>query len=101
VKPSEITLEQIIKAAGGVEALSLLFYQGVMEELKRKDSALDVLKQECLRKDDVIAQLKKELKTTTNEKHKVIRMYNEKMAKLKLPTLTLEEVEHRLIPKNK
>ncbi|GAI45748.1 unnamed protein product, partial [marine sediment metagenome] len=46
VKPGKITLEQIIKATGSVEALSLLFYQGVMEELKRRDAAFDVLKQD-------------------------------------------------------
>jgi len=99
VKPSEITLEQIIKATGSVEALSLLFYQGVMEELKRRDSAFDVLKQECLQKDEIISQLKHELGEVTRERNKILREYNETMAKLKVGTLTLDQVERRLIPK--
>ena len=100
VKPSEITLEQIIKTAGSVEALSLLFYQGVMEELKRRDSAYDVLKQDCLEKDALISQLKHELGEVTKERNRIMREYNEKIAKLKLGTLTLDQVEHRLIPKS-
>jgi hypothetical protein len=83
VKPSEITLEQIIKTAGSVEALSLLFYQGVMEELRR-----------------LISQLKHELGEVTKERNRIMREYNEKIAKLKLGTLTLDQVEHRLIPKS-
>jgi len=73
VKPGEITLEQIIKAAGSVEALSLLFYQGVMEELKRRDAGLDVLKQECLDKDALISQLKHELGEMTRERNRLMR----------------------------
>ena len=99
VKPSEITLEQIIKAVGSVEALSLLFYQGVMEELKRRDSAFDVLKQDCLEKDEMISGLKHELGEVTRERNKMMREYNETMAKLKVGTLTLDQVQHRLIPK--
>ena len=99
VKPSEITLEQIIKAAGSVEALSLLFYQGVMEELKRRDSALDVLKQEFLEKDAVISRLKHELDEVTRERNRNMREFNETLAKLKVGTLTLDQVHHRLIPK--
>lgn len=101
VKPGEITLEQIIKAAGSVEALSLLFYQGVMEELKRRDSGYDVLKQECLEKDELISGLKHELGEMTGERNRLMREYNETMAKLKVGTLTLDQVQHRLIPKNK
>ncbi len=101
VKPSEITLEQIIKAVGSVEALSLLFYQGVMEELERRDSAFDVLKQECLQKDGEISRLKHELGEVTRERNRIIREYNETMAKLKVGTLTLDKVERRLIRKNK
>jgi len=99
VKPSEITLEQIIKAVGNVEALSLLFYQGVMEELKRRDSAYDVLKQECLQKDEMISRLKHDLGEMTGERNRIIREYNEKMAKVKDGTLTLDQVERKLIPK--
>ena len=100
VKPEEITLEQIIKTAGSVEALSLLFYQGVMEELKRRDSAYDVLKEEFLKKDEMISRLKHELETVTKERNKITRMYNEKLGKVRVGTLTLDQVEHRLIPKD-
>jgi len=99
VKPGEITLEQIIKAVGSVEALSLLFYQGVMEELKRRDSAFDVLKQDGLEKDETISQLKHELGEVTRERNRIMREYNEKMAKVKVGTLTLDQVEKKLIPK--
>ena len=101
VKPSKLTLEQIIKATGSVEALSLLFYQGVMEELKRRDSAYDVLKQDCLGKDEIISRLKHELREMTGERNRLIREFNEKLAKVKVGTLTLDQVEHRLIPKKK
>jgi len=101
VKPGKITLEQIIKAVGSVEALSLLFYQGVMEELKRRDAAFDVLKQDCLEKDALISQLKHELGEVTRERNRIMREYNETMAKVKVGTLTLDKVEHRLIPKHK
>jgi len=99
VKPSEITLEQIIKTVGSVEALSLLFYQGVMEEMERRDAAYDVLKQDCLEKDEMVSGLKHELGEVTRERNKMMREYNETMAKLKVGTLTLDQVQHRLIPK--
>ncbi len=99
VKPGKITLEQIIKAVGSIEALSLLFYQGVMEEMKRRDSAYDVLKQECLEKDEVISRLKHELEEVTKERNRIIREFNEKIAKVKDGTLTLDQIERRLIPK--
>ncbi|MBA7527911.1 hypothetical protein ES705_20091 [subsurface metagenome] len=99
VEPSKITLEQIIKTVGSIEALSLLFYQGVMEEMKRSDSAYDVLKQECLKKDELISWLKQELEAVTRERNKIIREFNEKIAAVKVGTLTLDQVEHRLIPK--
>ena len=95
----EITLEQIIKAVGSVEALSLLFYQGVMEELTRRDVAFDVLKQDGLEKDETISRLKHELAEMTRERNRIMREYNEKMAKVKVGTLTLDQVEKKLIPK--
>ncbi len=101
VKPGKLTLEQIIEAVDSVEALSLLFYQGVMEELKRRDAAFDVLKQDCLEKDALISQLKHELGEVTKERNRIMREWNEKIAGLKIGTLTLDQVEHRLIPKEK
>ena len=101
VKPKKITLEQIIKTAGSVEALSLLFYQGVMKEMERRDAAFDVLKQGHLEKDEMVSRLKHELEEVTRERNNVMREYNETMAKLKVGTLTLDQVTHRLIPKNK
>ncbi|GAH38281.1 unnamed protein product, partial [marine sediment metagenome] len=97
--PGEITLEQIIKATGSIEALSLLFYQGVMEVLKRRDSAYDVLKQDCLEKDVLISRLKHELSEVTRERNTIIREFNERIAKVKVGTLTLDTIEHRLVPK--
>ncbi|MBA7666346.1 hypothetical protein ES703_74425 [subsurface metagenome] len=99
VKTSKLTLEQIIKAVGSVEALSLLFYQGVMEELKRRDSAYDVLKQDCVEKDTLISGLKHSLEEVTKDRNAIVREYNEKIAKFKVGTLTLDQVEHRLIAK--
>ena len=101
VEPREITLDNIIKATGSVEALSLLFYQGVMKEMERRDAAFDVLKQAHLEKDEVISRLKHELEEVTRERNKVMREYNETMAKLKVGTVTLDQVKHRLIPKDK
>ena len=98
--PSKFTLEQIIKAVGSVEALSLLFYQGVMEELKRRDSAYDVLKQDCLKKDEMISRLKHELGEMTGERNRLIREFNEKLAKVKVGELTLDQVKRKLIPKH-
>ena len=98
-EPSEITLEQIIKTAGSVEALSLLFYQGVMRELARKDAAYHVLKQECIEKDNKISGLKRELGEVTRERNRLMREYNEKLAKVRVGTVSLDEAAHRLIPK--
>ena len=100
VKPGKVTLKQIIEAVGSVEALSLLFYQGVMEELRRRDSAFDALKQDCLEKDRLISGLKCELEEITKERNRLLREFNEKLAKVRVGTLTLDSVEHRLIPKS-
>ena len=70
-----------------------------MEELKRRDSAYDVLKQDCLEKDETISGLKHELGEVTRERNRIMREYNEKMAKVKVGTLTLDQVEKKLIPK--
>ena len=99
VKPREITLDNIIKAVGSVEALSLLFYQGVMKEMERRDAAFDVLKQDCLEKDEVISRLMHELGEVIRERNRLMREYNEKMAKVKVGALTLDQVEKKLIPK--
>ena len=96
---SEITLEQIIKAAGSVETLSLLFYQGVMQELTRKDDAYHVLKQDCHNKDNKISKLKQELDDATKARNKIMTEWNEKLAKVKVGTLTLDQTTHRLVPK--
>ncbi len=98
-EPSEITLEQIIKAAGSVETLSLLFYQGVMREMARKDANIHLLKQECVNKDNKISGLKRELNEVTRDRNQIMREYNEKLAKVKVGTVTLDESVHRLIPK--
>lgn len=100
VEPGDdITLEQIIKAAGSVESLSLLFYQGVMRELARKDDACDVLKQESIDKDKIISNLKQELDEVTRERDRMMIEYNEKLAKLKVGAVTLDETTQRLVPK--
>jgi transposase len=98
-EPSEITLEQIIKAAGSVETLSLLFYQGVMREMARKDANIHLLKQECVNKDNKISGLKRELNEVTRDRNQIMRDYNEKLARVKVGTLTLDEAARRLIPK--
>jgi len=96
---SELTLEQIIKAAGSVETLSVLFYQGVMREMARKDAANHLLKQECVNKDKRISDLKYELNEVTRDRNRVMREYNEKLAKVKVGTLTFDETKRRLISK--
>ncbi len=93
----ELSLEQIIKAAGSVEALSLLFYQGVMQELTKKDEAYHLLKQES---DKKISRLQREMENITDDRDRVMREYNEKLAKVKVGTVTLDETKHRLIPKS-
>lgn len=98
-EPSVLSLEQIIKAAGSVETLSVLFYQGVMRELARKDAVNHLLKQECVNKDDRISTLKRELDEVTRDRNRVMREYNEKLAKVKVGTLTFDETKRRLIPK--
>ncbi|KKL23040.1 hypothetical protein LCGC14_2429380 [marine sediment metagenome] len=102
-EPSEITsklnLEQIIEAAGSVETLSMLFYQGVMRELGKKDAVNHLLKQECIDKNNSISALKGELNTVTRERNQIMRDWNEKLAKVKIGTLTLDESTKRLVPK--
>jgi len=100
VGPTEkFTLEQIIEAAGSVETLSVLFYQGVMRELGRKDAVSHLLKQECIDKDNRIAALKSQLNDVTRERNQIMRDYNEKLARVKVGTVTVDETRHRLIPK--
>ncbi|MBA7549512.1 hypothetical protein ES705_41999 [subsurface metagenome] len=96
---SGLNLEQIIKAAGSVETLSVLFYQGVMRELGRKDAAHHLLQQECISKDNKISSLKHMLDEITRDRNQIMRDYNEKLAKVKVGTLTLDETTHRLVPK--
>jgi len=99
VEGIELTLEQIIKAAGSVETLSVLFYQGVMREMARKDAAYHLLKQECINKDNRISALKHSLDDVTRERNQIMRDFNEKLAKVRVGTLTLDETTRRLIPK--
>ncbi len=102
-EPSEITsklsLEQIIEAAGSVETLSMLFYQGVMRELGKKDAVYHLLKQECIEKDNTLSSLKNQLDVVTRERNKIMREWNEKLSKVKVGTLTLDESTKRLVPK--
>jgi len=99
VESSVLSLDQIIKAAGSVETLSLLFYQGVMREMTRKDAVNHLLKQDCVNKDSRITSLKRMLDEITRDRNRVIREYNEKLARVKIGTLTLDESTRRLIPK--
>jgi len=98
-EPSRLNLEQIIEAAGSVEALSVLFYQGVMRELGKKDATNHLLKQECLELTNKIAGLKRTLEEVTRDRNRMMREYNEKLAKIKVGTLTLDESARRLIPR--
>ena len=98
-EPGVLSLEQIIEAAGSVETLSLLFYQGVMRELARKDAVIHLLEQEGVNKNNRISGLKRELNEVTRERNQIMRDYNEKLAKVKVGTLTLDESTRRLIPK--
>jgi len=98
-EPSRLNLEQIIEAAGSVEALSVLFYQGVMRELGKKDATNHLLKQECLELTNKIAGLKRTLDEVTRDRNRMMREYNEKLAKIKVGTLTLDESARRLIPR--
>ena len=98
-KPSKFTLEQIIEAAGSVETLSVLFYQGVMREMARKDAVYHILQQECVNKDNKISSLKRLLDEITRDRNRVIKEYNEKLAKVKVGTLTFDETKRRLIRK--
>lgn len=97
-KPSKVHLKQIIEAVGSVEALSLLFFQGVMEELKKRDVSLSLLKSEVLEKDEAVSSLKNELEGMTKERNKVLREFNETMSALKVGTLTIDQVTLKLIP---
>lgn len=54
-----------------------------------------------MRRGALISQLKYELGEVTRERNRIMREYNEKIAKLKVGTLTLDQVEHRLIPKSR
>ena len=47
----------------------------------------------------MISGLKHELEEIMKERNRLLREFNEKLAKVKVGTLTLDSVEHRLIPK--
>ena len=48
----------------------------------------------------MISGLKHELEEVTRERNRLIREWNEKLAKVKVGELTLDQVKHRLIPKH-
>jgi len=94
-----LTWEQIIKSAPDIETLSVLFFQGVMEKMGEKDDAYEVLRQENLSLQQAIADLKRELEEVTGERNRMMRNYNELLAKKTIGTLTLDQTLHRLVPK--
>jgi len=98
-KEAALTWEQIVKSAPDIETLSVLFFQGVMKKMGEKDDAYEVLRQENLSLQQAIADLKRELGAVTGERNRMMRDYNELLAKKNIGTLTLDQVTHRLVPK--
>jgi len=98
-KKAALTWEQIVRAAPDIETLSVLFFQGVMMKMGEKDDAYEVLRQENLNQQQAIADRKRDLVTVTGERNRIMRLYNELLAKKNIGTLTLDQVNHRLVAK--
>ena len=84
--------EQIIKSVPSIETLAVLVLDGFMAKLNEKDTKTSNLEQALL-------DTKKALEAMTNDRKEVMRQFNEHLAKEKVGTLTLDQVQHRLIPK--
>jgi len=97
--PQQTTWEDIVSAAPSIEILAQLVLQGFMTELDRRDGAYCVLQDENITLQDTINSLKKELKEAYRERALIMAEFNEKLAKAKIGTLTLDTVKKRLFKK--
>jgi len=99
IASEELTFELLLKIVPDTETLAILAFQGMMAKISERDAIIEVLKQENIQFQDKNSQLKRELEVVTMEKNKITRLYNELLAKRKIGTLTLDQVEKKLIPK--
>lgn len=83
VKVGEITFEQIVQAAPDIETLGVLLFQGMMQKLEEMDTAYDLLQQENVKLQEIIANLNKGLEKANGELNRISREYNELMASKK------------------
>jgi hypothetical protein len=88
----ELNWDHIVKAVPDINTLGQILLHGFMAKLSEKDSAYEVLKQENIRLQD-------ELNEAKRERDKIASEFNERLAKAKIGTLTLDQVQHRLIRK--
>lgn len=91
--PPALTWEDIIKAVPDIETLSILTFQGLMKCLEEKDVAYDTLKQENIRLQQEISDLKQ-------EKNQITRKYNELLAEKGIHT-TLKQAQDTIFGKKK
>jgi len=98
---SSPTLDDIIKAAGDLETLSVLTFQGMMKKMEEKNTAYETIRQENLRLQQRETDLKNDLNSCAREKNKVMREYNELLAKRRVGTLSINTVTHRLESKER
>jgi transposase len=91
-RPEQLSWDHIVKAVPDINTLGQILLHGFMAELEKRDSAYEVLKQENIRLQD-------ELNEAKWERDRIASEFNEKLAKAKIGTLTLDQVQHRLIRK--
>lgn len=87
-----MTWQQVVKAVPDVETLANLVFQGLMSELDRRDQKYNGIKQENKR-------LQGELSRAVMERDKIAAEFNERLAKAKIGTLDIDQVQHKLFRK--
>ncbi|MBA7577592.1 hypothetical protein ES708_19445 [subsurface metagenome] len=83
VKVGEITFAQIVQSAPDIETLGVLLFQGMMQKMEEMDAAYDLLQQENVKLQEIIADLKQNLGRAQGEVNRISREYNDLVASKK------------------
>lgn len=93
------TWEQIVEACPDTETLGLILVNGFITIAKERDELrLNVVPDLKFAREE-IAELIRKISEITQERDRIIKIHNEQVAKKRIGHLTIDQVQHRLIPK--
>ncbi len=88
------TFDDIIQAAPSLEAIGVLMIQGFIGKIDELSAKANTAQAELRAALDANARLSEDMKKLQDE-------FNSKLARIKIGTLTLDQLQHKLIPKQK